>query len=198
MAIDQLATPTLDITAMPVFVDASGHRAKRVQQLGVLVVLLSMTYGVALAVAAATGVQIGGAIVPYPALGPTAQVKQTASVPGPPTLTETKSGPQSLGATPPTGASALQSKSRASAMVSRPVAPAARSAAPRVVASRAVVTPSRPVDSTTATSSPIPVPTASPSATPNRGNSSTAPVPVNRPTSLPTHSTTARRRGPVS
>ena len=71
MAADDASVEEPEPFGAPVFVDASGRRARRVERFAALVVLAAMGYGLALLIAALTGVPIDGAIVPYPDLGST-------------------------------------------------------------------------------------------------------------------------------
>ena len=175
----------------PVFVDVSGRRARRVERLGALVVLACTGYGLVMLIAAATGVPIRGAIVPYPAVGTSAHLSRPALplIPAP-AVNHTAA----VTAGTPT---------------SQPLAPrGAVSANPRRVATPSVTasTVQRAQGTTGRTTRPTgathpnsdPTGTSSPSA---RGKATSAPGAIYRPTARPTsantHSSASTRRPPV-
>lgn len=143
----------------PVFVDASGRRARRIERFAALVVLACMGYGLALLIAAVTGVPIQGAIVPYPALGTSPHTSHPAPSPTP----------------PPSGVNGAVLSN------STPSATPPPNATNPVPGSGATPTPA-PTASATRTVHP----TGRPTATPTHGKTSSAPGITHRPTARPT------------
>lgn len=168
---DELSSLTPEPAGPPVFVDATGRRARRIERLAALVVLACLGYGLALLIAAVTGVPIDGAIVPYPDLGSSPH----ASHPAPPP----SQVPSAV-----TGA-ALTHAPTATVTPSPTVGATAR---PTAAATRRAV-PTKSVTHGTGR----PTPTAT--ATPTHGKSTAAPGVTHRPTAKPT---TANTHSPVA
>lgn len=99
--------------SVPVFVDATGRRARRIERIAALVVLACMGYGLSLLIAALTGVPIDGAIVPYPDLGSTTHANHPSNAPS-----QNPTGAIS----PAPSASAVATSSPSSAATSHPTA----------------------------------------------------------------------------
>ena len=168
-------------TARPaVFVDASGRRARRVERLGALVVLACTGYGLVMLVAAATGVPIRGAIVPYPALGATAHLSRPAQprIPAPAVnhnavvAAETRTpGPLAPG-----GAVSANPRRVATSSVAASAAQRTQGATGRTTSPTGAI---RPTSGPTGTSSPS-----------ARGSATSAPGAIYRPTARPTMANT--------
>lgn len=164
---DQLASETVEDTGPPVFVDATGRRARRIERLAALVVLACLGYGLALLIAAVTGVPIDGAIVPYPDLG----ASPHASHPAP---------------------SQVPSVVNGAAQTHRPSATVTPSPSAGATAHPAAGTTSSAVPTKAATH-PTGHPTSTSTATPTHGNSTAAPGATHRPTAKPTVAHTPTR-----
>lgn len=156
----------------PVFVDASGRRARRIERLAAVVVLACIGYGVALLIAAATGVPIQGAIVPYPDLGASSKASEPEQV------TPQPSGGigGALIATPTTATAKPTATPTAAA--------SARATAGAIGITSASHASSHPTARHSATA------TASATATSTRGKSASAPGSTHRPTTKPSVSNT--------
>ena len=169
MTINEPLAPSPEPARVPVFVDATGRRAAHIRRLATLVVLGCLGYGMALLIAALTGVPIEGAIVPYPAIGAHPHSNRPADSPG----VGPSGGSATSGPTTSTSRSASATPLPASA---RPSA-------------HATPTPSaHPTAAATATH-----PTTSATATPTHGKSTSAPGATRRPTSRPTAVSTHSR-----
>lgn len=157
---DDAASVEPEAAGSPVFVDASGRRARRIERLAALVVLICMGYGLALLIAAVTGVPIQGAVVPYPDLGSSPHSSAPARAPNGPTSVNGSNVPSGSPTASPTPA-------------------ATPSASP--VGSHPTVT-------TTPTARPTRTtrPTGKPTATATHGSSASAPGATHRPTARPT------------
>lgn len=161
MSTEDPLTPSPDPTGAPVFVDASGRRARRIRRLAAIIVLGCLGYGMALLIAALTGVPIEGAIVPYPAIGGHQHSDRPAVGPtNQPTPTGTSEQP-SGDATPSATLASASAIPTAAHTTGRP---------------SATTTAARTTGQPTAT------------ATATRGKSTTAPGVTHKPTTRPSHS----------
>jgi len=167
MTNDEALAPGPDPAGAPVFVDASGRRARRIRRLATIVVLGCLGYGMALLIAALTGVPIEGAIVPFPAIGAHAHSDRPADNP----------------TSQPTGPGLI-------APASGGASPSAGPGLPRRRPSKRA-TPTR-AATTTTTAHPTGSPTTT--ATPTHGKTTSAPGVTRRPTSQPTVAATSHGR----